>query len=116
MRHRVQQMPRALKEQIRLSRFRAQEAQVEFLALFLTALLAVTQRHFQPERSGLFRRFVQQEKRHVLDRQSVYQPVRHRSQHLVQIGFRAQFACEFDQRAPVIIAVFVEEIAVQLFL
>ena len=44
------------------------------------------------------------------------QPVRHRAQHLIQIGFRAQLARELDQRAPVVVAVLVEEIAVELLL
>jgi len=59
---------------------------------------------------------VRQEERHVLDGERVYQPVRHRAQHLVQIRFRSQFARELDQGAAIVVAVLIKEVAVELFL
>ena len=63
VRDRVQQMPGALKEQIRLPRvctdMLAQKTQVELLPLLLTALLAIAQGHMQPELVAFSGRFVQ---------------------------------------------------------
>ncbi len=120
MRHRVQQMPRALEEQVGLAgliaQLIAQKAEVQFLRLLLAALLPIAQRHVQLEPIVVARRFARQEKRHMLDGQRVQQPVRHRAQHLVQIRFRSQLARELDQRAPVVVAILIEEVTVQLFL
>ena len=49
MRHGVQQMPRALKKQVRLAGLFIQKAKIEFLRLFRVALLPIAQRHMQLE-------------------------------------------------------------------
>ncbi len=57
-----------------------------------------------------------QKERHVLDGKRMHQPVANRAQHFIQIRLRSQFAREFDQRPPIVVAVLIEEVTVQLFL
>ena len=114
VRNHVQQMPGALEEQIRLVR----DCALRKLRSSSWACFWPRSLRFPMVMCSMEPVFASsdQKERHMLDGQRVDQPVRHRAQHLVQIGFRTQFAREFDQRPPVVVAVLVEEVAVQLFL
>jgi hypothetical protein len=62
-----------------------------------------------------FRLVLRQEKRQVFNGKRLQETLAHGSKHGVQIGLRTQRAREFDQCAPVIVAVAVE-VPVQAFL
>ena len=112
MRDSVQQVPRAFKEQVRFARLRAEKTEIQLLRVLLAAVLLDTLSHVQVELVII----AGQEERHMLDGKRVHQPIANRAQHFVQICFRSQLARKLDQRAAVVVAVLIEEIAVQLFL
>ena len=51
-----------------------------------------------------------EENRHAIDQQGARQAIDHRTQHLVEIGFRAELASKFDQRLAVVVAGAIEEL------
>src|SRR4051812_21645760 len=54
--------------------------------------------------------------RHMPDGKRTKEAVSNGFEHHVKIGFRTQFPSEFDQRTPVIVAVLIKVVAVQLLL
>src|SRR5205807_7947642 len=60
--------------------------------------------------------FPRQEKPDMLYGERVNQAIPNRFEHRIQICLRAELAAELDQRAAIIVAILVEEIAVELFL
>jgi hypothetical protein len=104
---------RPLEEQVRFFiRAIGQETQVQVVRI--GRKMAMPRRgHVQTE--GL-RALIQEEERNVLDREGADQPVGDRMQHRVQVGLRPKLTREFNQGAPVIVLIFVEEIAVEQIL
>ena len=52
----------------------------------------------------------------IANRERSDQPFADGLEHMVQVGFRAQLAGELDQRPPVIVTIFVEDVAIELLL
>ena len=52
----------------------------------------------------------------MLDGEGAKETVRDGAQHAVEVGFGAEFAGEFDEGAAVVVAVAIEDVAVQDFL
>ena len=59
---------------------------------------------------------IDQEECQMLNGERPQETFRGRRKHLVKIRLGAKFAREFDQRAPVVVALFVEEILIQVLL
>ena len=51
-----------------------------------------------------------EENRHAIDQQGARQAIDHRTQHPVEIGFRAELASKFDQRLAIVVAGAIEEL------